>query len=69
MYPHSDLIIRVAGRPVGDVDDLVTALLARRSGQRVQVRYWRDDRLLTTTVQLGERPLSPAGGCQALGAR
>jgi len=69
VYPRSDLIVRIAGQPVRGVDDLVTALFARRAGERIEVRYWRDGRQRTATVQLGERPLSPAGGCRSLGAR
>jgi S1-C subfamily serine protease len=55
-----DVITRVAGRTIGDPDDLARAIAELPPGRKVQVEVWRDGRRRTLEVELGERPLAPS---------
>jgi S1-C subfamily serine protease len=57
-----DVITRVAGRPIGDPDDLARAIAQLEPGRTVKVEVWRDDARRTIDVELGDRPLSRPPG-------
>lgn len=50
-----DVILRLAGRDVGDADELVVAIRDRVPGEEVPVEARRGDRAFDTTVVLGSR--------------
>lgn len=50
-----DVILRLAGRDVGDADELVVAIRDRLPGEEVPVEARRGDRVFDTTVILGSR--------------
>ena len=50
-----DVILRLAGRSVGDADELVVAIRDRLPGEEVDVEARRGDRAFATTVVLGSR--------------
>lgn len=50
-----DVILRLAGRAVGDADELVVAIRDRLPGEEVPVEARRGDRAFDTTVLLGSR--------------
>jgi len=54
---------------VRSLDGLQTAVGEYAPGQTVPVRFWRGGDERTAQVRLAERPLSPAGGCDALDRR
>jgi len=51
-----DVLTRIGGRPVADMDDVHSLLGKRRPGQRVALELERDGRKLTVSAELGERP-------------
>jgi putative serine protease PepD len=55
-----DVIVSVAGQPVGSVDDLATALASHRPGDRVPVKVRHQDGS-TDTLQVTLGRLPPAG--------
>jgi S1-C subfamily serine protease len=55
-----DLILSVAGQPVGSVDDLATALASHKPGDRVPVKVRHQDGS-TGTLQVTLGRLPPAG--------
>jgi S1-C subfamily serine protease len=57
-----DVITRVAGRPIGNPDDLARAIAELAPGRTVKVEVWRDGGRRTLDVELGERPLAPPPG-------
>ena len=54
-----DLVVSLAGRPVGSDRSLRQALAAQRPGARVEVELFRGGERRTLTLQLGRRPTSP----------
>lgn len=50
-----DVILRLAGRPVGNADELVVAIRDRLPGEEVPVEARRGDRAFDTSVVLGSR--------------
>ena len=50
-----DVILELAGRPVGDADELVVAIRDRLPGEEVPVEARRATRVFDTTVILGSR--------------
>ena len=50
-----DVILELAGRPVGDADELVVAIRDRLPGEEVPVEARRGARVFDTTVILGSR--------------
>jgi S1-C subfamily serine protease len=59
-----DLIVKVDGRQITKPDDLVAAVSAHRPGDSVQLQYYRDGKLKTVTVKLGNRPAAALGRAQ-----
>ena len=51
-----DKITSVAGRPVREPEDVASAIVRRRPGERVRVEYERDGRRRSADVMLGRRP-------------
>ena len=51
-----DVLTRIGGRPVADMDDVHTLLGKRRPGQKVALELERDGKTLTVSAELGERP-------------
>jgi uncharacterized protein YndB with AHSA1/START domain len=65
-----DVIVSMAGYPVIDFPSLTTALQKHRSGDEVEVGYYRGSEKRTTTMKLSGRPIptipaSPAGLAEA----
>jgi S1-C subfamily serine protease len=52
----NDVVLRFAGKAVGDFDDLRTQVLRTRPGQRVRVEVQRGDETLNLDVTIGKRP-------------
>jgi S1-C subfamily serine protease len=52
-----DIVTKVAGKPVGDPDDLAAAIAAIDPGTEAKLEVWRDGKRQEVTVKLGERPL------------
>jgi len=52
-----DVVVAVNGRPVRSMGELVVALRGHRPGQTVTLAVVRDDRHMTMTVVLAERPV------------
>jgi uncharacterized damage-inducible protein DinB len=52
-----DVIIAIGDTEVQEYDDLVAALRAHRAGDRVEVTFVRGQERMTTTVELGSRPM------------
>jgi S1-C subfamily serine protease len=51
-----DLIVKVDGEEVENVDDVAAAIEDNKPGDTIEVEYYRGDDLKTTRVELGERP-------------
>lgn len=51
-----DVITALDGNPIGSADDLVSALAAKRPGERVELTVSRGGRTRTVQVTLGTRP-------------
>jgi putative serine protease PepD len=51
-----DVITRVGGSAVRSTSDLVVALRGHKPGDRVMVRYWRDDEAHETEVTIAHVP-------------
>jgi S1-C subfamily serine protease len=60
-----DLIVKVAGKQVTKPDDLVAAVSSHKPGDKVQVQLYRDGKLKTVTVTLGNRPANANAGGQS----
>ena len=52
-----DVIIGMAGREIKDWDDLATVLQSHRSGDKVEVEFYRGAEKRTVIMQLSQRPL------------
>ncbi len=57
-FVGGDIVVGVDDVTVTDDDDLAQALLPYVPGEKVALKIYRDGRLQTVTVTLGERPLS-----------
>ncbi|HKZ23552.1 MAG TPA: PDZ domain-containing protein, partial [Thermoplasmata archaeon] len=51
-----DVILSIAGTPVGDVADLVEAIRDRKIGESVEIEIVRAGRRATVKASLGQRP-------------
>jgi S1-C subfamily serine protease len=51
-----DVLTRIDGRPVADMDDVHSMLTKHRPGQKVTLQLRRDGKLVTVSAELGERP-------------
>ena len=51
-----DVLTRIDGRPVGDMDDVHSLLTKHRPGQKVALQLQRDGKKVTVSAELGERP-------------
>jgi S1-C subfamily serine protease len=69
VHPDGDVIVQLGRYPVRSLDDLQAAVTGYPPGQTVAVRFWRGGDQRTAQVRLAARPLSPAGGCDALDRR
>jgi S1-C subfamily serine protease len=56
-----DLIVKVDGKQIKSPDDVVAAVSAHKPGDKVQVQFYRDGKLKTVTVTLGNRPANANG--------
>jgi S1-C subfamily serine protease len=61
LFLGGDIITRVAGMEITDLNDLYLALLPTRSGQKVEVQVNRKGEKLVFTVQLIERTAQHVG--------
>ena len=52
-----DVIVSLAGQPVGDYPSLAAALGPRRAGDRVEVAFYRGSERRTTEMMLSRRPI------------
>jgi S1-C subfamily serine protease len=59
-----DLIVKVDGKAINTPDDVASAVSTLKPGDKVQVQFYRDDKLKTVTVTLGNRPANATGGSQ-----
>ena len=50
-----DVLTRIDGRPVADMDDVHSMLTKRRPGQKVALELQRDGKQVTVSAELGER--------------
>lgn len=53
---HGDIVMRVDDRGVGETRDLIDYVSAQRPGESVDLRVWREGRMIDLPVELGERP-------------
>jgi S1-C subfamily serine protease len=53
-----DIIVEVDGEKVSKPDDVAAAINDNKPGESVEVKYYRDNKLLTKQVKLGTRPAS-----------
>ena len=51
-----DVLTRIDGRPVADMDDVHSTLTKRRPGQKVALELQRDGKQVKVSAELGERP-------------
>ena len=54
-----DVITAMDGRPMASTDDLVDRVQALRPGDRLDVTYLRDGRVLQAVITVGSRPAQP----------
>ena len=52
----NDRVVSVAGKPVAEPEDIAAAIVDRKPGQSVEIRYVRGTQERTATVKLGTRP-------------
>jgi S1-C subfamily serine protease len=57
-----DLIVKVAGKQISKPDDVAAAIASHKPGDKVQVQFYRDGKLRTATITLGNRPASTGSG-------
>jgi len=57
-----DVIVKIDGRPMRSIDDVVTTIARKRPGQKVQVEVLRDGKPKTVTVTLSDRPAQLPNG-------
>jgi len=57
-----DVIVKIDGRPMRSIDDVVTTIARERPGQKVQVEVLRDGKPKTVTVTLSDRPAQLPNG-------
>jgi S1-C subfamily serine protease len=55
---HGDLVVRLAGKPVLGIDDLIRALTAETVGQRVEIAVLREGDMRALSLTPAERPSS-----------
>jgi S1-C subfamily serine protease len=60
-----DLIVKVDGKQIATPEDVVAAVSAHKPGDKVQVQFYRDGKLKTATVTLGNRPANAKAGGQS----
>ena len=53
-----DVIVEVDGEKVAKPDDVAAAISDNKPGESVEVKFYRDDKLMTKQVTLGTRPAS-----------
>jgi len=53
---EDDIIIRFGGQEVSDITDLVRAIRASEIGKEVEIVFFRDEDIKTTSARLVERP-------------
>ncbi|HKN94801.1 MAG TPA: trypsin-like peptidase domain-containing protein [Thermoleophilaceae bacterium] len=51
-----DLIVKVDGKQIAKPDDVAAVVSGHKPGDKVQVQFYRDGKLKTVTVTLGNRP-------------
>jgi len=56
-----DLIVKIDGKQISSPDDVVAAVNAHKPGDKVQVQFYRDGKLKSATVTLGNRPANATG--------
>jgi len=56
-----DLIVKIDGKQISTPDDVVAAVNAHKPGDKVQVQFYRDGKLKSATVTLGNRPANATG--------
>lgn len=54
---HGDVIVEFNGKPVEGTDKLIDMVTSTEIGKRVTMKFYRDGKLLDTTVTVGERNL------------
>jgi S1-C subfamily serine protease len=59
-----DLIVKVAGKAISKPDDIAAALATKKPGDKVPVQFYRDGKLKSASVTLGNRPASANTGQQ-----
>ncbi|HEX6460947.1 MAG TPA: trypsin-like peptidase domain-containing protein [Thermoleophilaceae bacterium] len=59
-----DLIVKVDGKPIAKPGDVAAVVSGHKPGDKVQVQFYRDGRLKTVTVTLGNRPAGTSGQTQ-----
>ena len=59
-----DLIVKVAGKPISKPDDIAGVLATKKPGDKVEVQFYRHNKLKAVTVTLGNRPASIDNGGQ-----
>jgi S1-C subfamily serine protease len=60
-----DLIVKVNGKQITKPDDVVAVVSTLKPGDKVQVQVYRDGKLKTVTVTLGNRPANASGNGQS----
>ncbi len=53
---HGDIVMQVDGRDVVETRDLIDYVSAQAPGETVDLRVWREGKMITIPVELGERP-------------
>jgi S1-C subfamily serine protease len=62
-----DLIVKVADKAISKPDDVASVLAGKKPGEKVQVQFYRGNKLKSATVTLGNRPASVDNGQQQQG--
>ncbi|NOZ83188.1 MAG: PDZ domain-containing protein [Euryarchaeota archaeon] len=55
-FTPGDVILEVGGRKVENMDDVVQAVTSHRIGETIELKLYRNGRVLSLRVTLGERP-------------
>ncbi len=55
-FTPGDVLIEVGGRKVANMDDVVQAVISHSIGETIEVKLYREGRIISLRVTLGERP-------------
>jgi 2-alkenal reductase len=56
-----DLIVEVDGKPIGEPQDIATAIADKKPGDRIEIKFFRGKKQQSVTLTLGKRPSKVPG--------